>query len=79
MKRFFLSLCVIMFASRALATCPTGGWVSVESSEYQVVGDSESCPSGYNEVIDPDIMPEPTCDTTKGVCSTVCEVPTSCN
>jgi hypothetical protein len=80
MKKIYFILLGIFVFGAAFADCPTG-WTSRDANpDYTVVEDSDECPQGYNEVIDPDIMPDASCDTSKGACGTsMCIVPEECN
>jgi hypothetical protein len=76
MKHLMLFIFMIGTVGNLAAGCPAAGWEVIDSGEYMVIKDTESCPVGWEEVDDPNYLPfTAVCDTTKGACddSAMCE------
>jgi hypothetical protein len=69
MKYLTLFIFISGMAGNLSADCPSAVWEVIDSDEYMVIKDTESCPVGWEEVNDPDYLPFTSiCDTTKGTC-----------
>ena len=75
-----IACAAVFIVGKLFAECPAGTeWESVDSDEFEIVGDAEECPDGYDEIVDPDILPNIECDAAKGTCMSMCLVPPPCS